>query len=168
LKLTLPGFERLHRPFTPLTGSSARLFSAYPDSMHAQQQSPLSRIPRELRDEIYSYYVHHEGGLHYQFAGERSDQRHSSDGQPVELPLRSTCSRLALETKGVVFHSNTVHVYPGDKNSTHRAIPSDALRFKRLLEHVSITVWRMLLLCCSCTTPCRRSQTSSTKLRERI
>jgi hypothetical protein len=52
-----------------------------------QQQFPLFRLPRELRDEIYNYYTYDEEGLAYDYP---SKTLKYANGQ--ELDLTYTCT----------------------------------------------------------------------------
>jgi hypothetical protein len=107
----------------------------------------LFKLPREIRDNIYAYYVHDENGVHYQLANDGSGCMLQSNKMPLNTSLKSTCSRVALEMKSLSIYTNTIHFFPGNKHSTHCAMLSDALRFKRLLEAVNAAKWHMLLLC---------------------
>jgi hypothetical protein len=69
-----------------------------------------------------------------------------STGESVDLPLKATCKEIADELSGVTLHTNTIHFYQSDRTS-NSVMPSDALRFKRLVEYVNVTKWRMLFLC---------------------
>lgn len=121
--------------------------------MNSQDKSPLLRLPRELRDEIYAYCMHEEEGYHHVFDASGVGQLIHANGDVLEFPLRATCKSIACETKGVGFESNVVHLYPGDQQLV-TALGSKALKFKRLLEYANVTKWRMLLRCGpECVTP---------------
>ncbi|KAF2824319.1 hypothetical protein CC86DRAFT_408409 [Ophiobolus disseminans] len=114
--------------------------------MLVQGQSPLFSLPRETRDEIYAYCMHEDEGYHHVFDISIVGQLRQANGQTFDISLKATCKKVAQEIKGVALLSNAIHFYPSDhqSNSTFR---SNALRFKRLVEYVNITKWRMLLRC---------------------
>jgi hypothetical protein len=39
--------------------------------MSDQQQSPLFRLPRELRDNIYEHYAHDPEGVFYEYGSDK-------------------------------------------------------------------------------------------------
>ncbi|KAF2122907.1 hypothetical protein BDV96DRAFT_639462 [Lophiotrema nucula] len=66
------------------------------------------RLPRELPDEIYLYYVQtddDDGGLHYNF---NTGKLLTSYGKTVDVSLQYTCRQIALEMQGVVFRQNKI------------------------------------------------------------
>jgi hypothetical protein len=101
---------------------------------HSEQlQLPLFRIPRELRDEIYQYYMLENDGHHYDSAtGIIFYQPPSaSPRQAVPLGLRITCRRAAEELKNVA--PQNLHFYARYSvadGSEYMAVSSRAGRFK--------------------------------------
>ena len=96
-----------------------------------QHQSLLFRLPRELRDEIYSYYLREQGGYIFSLSAQKFRQ---SNGLPIELALGYTCKRVAAEIHGYALRENTLrfHVLPQTQDTFHRC--STAGSFARLLE----------------------------------
>ncbi|KAF2875462.1 hypothetical protein BDV95DRAFT_602892 [Massariosphaeria phaeospora] len=97
------------------------MFSA--PSMDPQQQSPLFRLPRELRDPIYAYYAAEPAGCVYDFASGKL--RYACKRK---LALTQTCKLAADEMKGVPLRTNTLVFTPGyleDEKDNYRG-----LRFK--------------------------------------
>jgi len=122
-------------------------------AMLTQLQSPLFRLPREIRDEIYQLYTYDNYGFHHVFSYEGVGQLRQADGQRYDIPLKASCKRVAQELEGVALVSNAIHFYGSDHRS-NSILRSNALRFKRLIEYVNMTKWRMLLRCAaSCITP---------------
>lgn len=71
----------------------------------SQRQSLLFRLPRELRDEIYSHYIRDQHGYIF---NSRSNTIRTLGGQPPDLALGYTCKRLAEEVGGMAFKLNTI------------------------------------------------------------
>jgi hypothetical protein len=79
-----------------------------------QTQSPLFRLPRELRDLIYEHYAHEETGYEYHYASE--------------------------EIKNVGWQANTIHFSPllsVDDGTDYLGERSRAARFKNCKSHQS-------------------------------
>lgn len=130
-------------PKTSVRTQSIRVFSR---PVQSQEQSIFFTLPRELRDDIYSCYVHEEDGYYYDALNFRSLRFRLADDRPINASLQTTCQRVAQEMEGVALQSNNVHFYPQDWRSPTEEY-SNSLRFKRLLACANITKWRMLLLC---------------------
>ncbi|ORY08941.1 hypothetical protein BCR34DRAFT_569221 [Clohesyomyces aquaticus] len=70
--------------------------------MASQQQSPLFRLLRELRHEIYGYYLFEKDGYLYDYdLGELW-----ADGRNPHIDLMYTCKAIANEFKGLPFRTN--------------------------------------------------------------
>jgi hypothetical protein len=65
----------------------------------------LLRLPRELRDEIYHYYLINEDGYTYNFNTNKLVQ---ANGTPINLSLAFTCRQIAHELDGLAFRTNTI------------------------------------------------------------
>ena len=78
----------------------------------AQLQSPLFRLPRELRDRIYSLYMSEKDGYHYDSLIGKMKYHNSSElpQQVVRLGLRITCRIAAEEMRNIPFP--TLNFYP--------------------------------------------------------
>ncbi|KAI1736120.1 hypothetical protein F4680DRAFT_275040 [Xylaria scruposa] len=70
--------------------------------------SPLLRLPRELRDIIYGFYLAVDGGYVYDF---RTGKLRGADApdRPIDLALTFTCRQIAAEMRGVALGVNTIH-----------------------------------------------------------
>jgi hypothetical protein len=68
-------------------------------------QPTFLRLPQEIRDMIYEYYVWKDGGLFY---NSRTDILRTPDGQPPEASLARTCTQIAHEIKDLVLKVNPV------------------------------------------------------------
>ena len=115
-----------------------------------QQQSPLLRLPRELRDEIYDYYAYDEEGLAYDYP---SRTLNYASGAELSLPL--TCKMVANEMKGTHLRVNTITFVPccsetdEDRICERRSI---AGRFEYLLYSARLTKLIMLNCAAECVT----------------
>ena len=70
-----------------------------------QLQSPLFRIPRELRDQIYGHYLICETGLEYDFSKNKLTRM---DGEDIDLSLTYTCREAAAELHGLALRLNKI------------------------------------------------------------
>jgi len=70
-----------------------------------QNQSLLFRLPRELRDEIYGYYLREQGGYTFSLSAQKFRR---SNGMPIELALGYICKRVAAEIHGYALRENTL------------------------------------------------------------
>lgn len=68
-------------------------------------QSPLLRMPRELRDVVYHHYVKSKDGYVTSFA---TNKLKNGDGSRIDLALRMTCRQIATETRGLALQTNTI------------------------------------------------------------
>jgi hypothetical protein len=77
-----------------------------------QSQSTLFRLPRELRDQIYEYYLRAENGSFYDPHTEKMMDSYPSFGarapQVVNIGLIWTCKIAAEETKCIGLRHNEV------------------------------------------------------------
>jgi len=110
--------------------------------MIEQRTSPLFRIPRELRDEIYAYYSHEDDGLLYDFPSRRL---RFVNGRGLELSY--TCKAIAEEMRGLPLRLNTITFtsscdQPVDDD--FRGLRSRASRFENLLHSARWTKLVML------------------------
>ncbi|KAF2871209.1 hypothetical protein BDV95DRAFT_595083 [Massariosphaeria phaeospora] len=108
-------------------------------------QSPLLQLPREIRDEIYAYYVYTEDGYHH---SPITGKLHTADNQPIDLSLMYTCRLIASEFSGVALRHNRI---------TFTTIPQDesrkAERFSHLLEEHKRALMQLVALAAPCVTP---------------
>ncbi|KAG9194136.1 hypothetical protein G6011_04171 [Alternaria panax] len=74
-------------------------------SLADQQQSPLFRFPRELRDEVYYYYASDEKGYSH---NPTSATLKTSDGDAIDLGLQLTCKKIAKEMEGLSLRMNNI------------------------------------------------------------
>ncbi|KAF2109974.1 hypothetical protein BDV96DRAFT_584902 [Lophiotrema nucula] len=106
---------------------------------------PFLRLPREIRDMIYEYYVFEEDGYHYDFYARKLRRRcflpldgGSQQSQPVLKPvaldLAYTCKVIGVEMRGVALKVNTVTFTPAFQTPwegrQYRKIRSKATRFE--------------------------------------
>ena len=115
-----------------------------------QQQSPLCRLPRELRDEIYDYYAYDEGGLAYDYP---SKTLKYASGAELNLPL--TCKMVANEMKGTHLRLNTITFIPcclERDEDAFRGLRSLSARFEHLLHCARHTKLIMLHHAAECVT----------------
>lgn len=124
--------------------------------------SPLFCIPRELRDEIYTYYLYEEDGYFHDFATGRLRRSHQ---RPIDLSLSFTCRTIAQEMKGLALRINQVTIttglsgQPSDNylNHEHRGfqclgLRSTAGRYESLLTLTCLAKMQMLLHASVCVT----------------
>jgi len=115
-----------------------------------QRKSPLFRLPRELRDEIYAHYSHEDDGLLYDFPS-RSLRFVNERG----LELSYTCKAIAEEMRGVSLQVNTVTFAPScgeTEGSTSKHASSRSCRFEHLLYTTRWTKMIMLHYAADCVT----------------
>lgn len=95
-----------------------------PITCDPQLLSPLFRLPRELRAQIYEHHVFKEHGYIHDFVSGHMLRR--IDGadvkfQPVRLGLMLTCKMAAEELQGVAFSVNTLTFRTGlPKNGSEK------------------------------------------------
>ncbi|KAI4714652.1 hypothetical protein J4E89_000333 [Alternaria sp. Ai002NY15] len=118
----------------------------------AQLQSPIFRLPREVRDVIYEYYLTEKEGYHFDSeTGKLLYQNPSSEPkQVVRLGLRITCRIAAEEMKDRAFEK--VNFYPKrsiDDGGEYMGLRSRAGRFRcskdAVLKYVERQKCRMLV-----------------------
>jgi len=115
-----------------------------------QLQSPLCRLPRELRDEIYDYYAYDEEGLTYDYP---SKTLKYASGAELNLPL--TCKMVANEMKGTHLRVNTITFIPcclERDEDAFRGLRSLSARFEYLLHCAKLTKLIMLHHAAECVT----------------
>jgi len=98
----------------------------------AQLQSPIFRLPREIRDVIYEYYLLEQDGYHYDSElGKLLYQNPSiTPKQVVRIGLRITCRIAAEEMKTIAFRK--IQFYPKssiDDGGRYMNVRSRAGRF---------------------------------------
>ncbi|KAF2822275.1 hypothetical protein CC86DRAFT_331183 [Ophiobolus disseminans] len=71
----------------------------------SQDDSQFFRLPRELRDEVYSLYLREDG--EYVHDAQRNSL-HTASGQKIELALAYSCRRVAGEMSGLPFQMNQI------------------------------------------------------------
>ncbi|KAF1843075.1 uncharacterized protein K460DRAFT_368005 [Cucurbitaria berberidis CBS 394.84] len=110
-----------------------------------QQQSPLFRLPRELRDLVYQYYVAEREGYFYDA---RTRTISSQSGFTIRLSLPATCKIAAKELRGIAFQNNTINfktLCSTDDGGQHLGLRSRAGRLKCLLLYTQIQRIRMVI-----------------------
>jgi hypothetical protein len=125
-----------------------------------QHSSALFRLPREIRDEIYNYYVWEEkcsrwycdvcaseslislnlGYLHNPV----TDRLQTFDGRVIRNALSYTCKRVAQEMDGLALRFNTVTFRTHLSLPREIDMPSDAALFEDLMGQRHRTLRRML------------------------
>ncbi|KAF2634177.1 hypothetical protein P280DRAFT_485682 [Massarina eburnea CBS 473.64] len=65
--------------------------------------SLLFRLPQEVRDEVYAYYLYEPEGSHY---NAKSQKMQTADNGIVNISLLYTCKAVAEELKGLAFMYN--------------------------------------------------------------
>ncbi|KAF2108609.1 hypothetical protein BDV96DRAFT_586947 [Lophiotrema nucula] len=124
---------------------------------NAQLQSPLFRLPRELREQIYEAVFYYEDGLHYDYtSGKMLVQSTNREIKPISLALSYTCKRLAEETKDVVLAANAVTFTTGLSKNSHEdfhGLSSIAGRYNCLLTYTLIMKVELLRHVAECVTP---------------
>ena len=76
-----------------------------PPNAFEQHQSPLFRLPREIRDEIYEYYAQETHGYHYDSS---SGKLRMDSGERINLSLQYVCRRTFAEMDGIALRTNTI------------------------------------------------------------
>jgi hypothetical protein len=71
--------------------------------MNQHYNSLLFRISRELRDEIYHYYVDENDGYHHDST---SGKLRLANGDFINLSLQYICKRVASEMNGLALECN--------------------------------------------------------------
>jgi hypothetical protein len=105
-----------------------------------QQQSPLFRLPRELRDVIYGYYTYDEEGLAYDYP---SKTLKYASGR--ELDMAYTSKMVANEMKGIHLRTNSITLIPSRGETDEcgfRGLHSRSAWF----EHLLYSAWWSKLL----------------------
>jgi hypothetical protein len=104
--------------------------------MSNQQQSPLFRLPRELRDNIYEHYAHDDEGVFYDYASDTL--RHADKSNHEERnALTRCCKQAAEEMRGVAMQANTItffHARSDKDGICFHDLDSKAGRFERLVQ----------------------------------
>jgi hypothetical protein len=101
----------------------------------------LLNIPRELRDEIYGYYLMEDEGYHHH---PETNTLRCFDCKPIDLALMHCCKQIAQEMKGMPLQLKTINFKPyhaHDLEESHDksdawARWSKAGRFDFLLERL--------------------------------
>jgi hypothetical protein len=108
----------------------------------ADSTSPLLRLPRELRDEIYTYALYEPNGVY--FHREDVDQANFStsphENQDIN-PLQSTCRQLRAETFGLEWEFNEFIFYCDEHRNGTFMKKNPAAQFLGFLEMCTET-WR--------------------------
>lgn len=79
-------------------------------------ESAFLNLPREIRDDIYAFYVTYEDGLVYNFDYEEKTQSENilrnlvpaNKKHRIDLAFRSTCKQVHRETEGLILKFNTI------------------------------------------------------------
>lgn len=69
-------------------------------------------IPGELRNQIYHYHLHLEGGYVYNFHTRSVSAAHPDER--LHLGLQFTCTRVYTEMRGLALTTNAIHFYPAE------------------------------------------------------
>ena len=111
-----------------------------PQRVLDQHQSPLFRLPRELRDEIYDYYTHEDG-----YIFEPSTQKlRLPTGNPIELALSYTCKRVTKEMNGMALRKNSVEFRTLLSLPKITGQPSNASWYEQLILSHQVRLRHML------------------------
>ncbi|KAI4696614.1 uncharacterized protein J4E88_000791 [Alternaria novae-zelandiae] len=101
-----------------------------------QLQSPLFRLPRELRDNIYEHYAHDENGVFYDYASDKL--RYETQEKHQEMTaLTRCCKQAAEEMKDAAMRANTLTFFPvrSDQDCISvKDLDSKAGRLERLTQ----------------------------------
>jgi len=106
--------------------------------MSSQPQSPFFRLPRELRDIIYEYYVHDAEGVFYDYATDRLRYASQYIHQDKDALTRS-CKLAYGKMQFVSVRANTITFLPGRSEAdgiTYNDLDSKAGRLERLIQSV--------------------------------
>ena len=121
---------------TPMTASVV-----VPKRYSTQLQSPLYRLPRELRDQIYEYYLSEEDGYHYDSAVKKFlYQNPSTTPKPlvVRLGLRIACRIASEEMRSVALPQLNFHGAQSMEDETgYQGLHSRAGRFECCRYHIN-------------------------------
>lgn len=104
--------------------------------MSGQLQSPLFRLSRGLRDDIYENYEHDENGLFYDYASDKL-RYETQDKHRDRNSLTCCCKQAAEEMKGAAMRANTLTFLPARSHKDgvgFNNLSSKAGRFDRLLQ----------------------------------
>ena len=107
-----------------------------------QHQSLFFRFPRELRDEVYYYYVWEEQRYSHRTT---SETLRATNGDAVRISLQCTCKRIAKEMDGVAFRTNKIVFRTMCDSSDVGEQPSNAWLYEELLEDRGSRLRHMLL-----------------------
>ena len=116
----------------------------------SQDKSPLFSIPRELCDEIYSYYVYQARGYRL---NTNSGKLRGFDDRPIDLALMHTCRIIFKEMKGVALKTNKVTFTTIPSNASSTDGHPNALRFKLPLQTLTDDKFTILSHAAVCITP---------------
>ncbi|KAI4629150.1 uncharacterized protein J4E87_003411 [Alternaria ethzedia] len=104
--------------------------------MSDQLQSPIFRLPRELRDNIYEHYAHDENGVFYDYASNKLRYENQEKHQEMTA-LTRCCKQAAEEMKDAAMRANTISFLPARSHKDGvevNDLDSRAGRFERLLQ----------------------------------
>ncbi|KAF2497118.1 hypothetical protein BU16DRAFT_349988 [Lophium mytilinum] len=106
------------------------------------KNSPLFRLPRELRDEIYGYVFYKPKGLRFDERTRRlRGMRDWEKEESLDLAINYTCKAIHEETLDLSLKVNEIH-FGASPNS--RGIISSATRFNMFLERLTLEQRRLL------------------------
>ena len=115
-------------------------------TMLDQLQSPLFRLPRELRDSIYEHYAHDNNGVFYDCASDKL--RYETQEKHQEMTaLTRCCKQAAEEMKDAAMRANTLTFFPvrSDQDCISvKDVDSKAGRFERLIQSARLMKMHML------------------------
>ncbi|QDS73752.1 hypothetical protein FKW77_005025 [Venturia effusa] len=114
----------------------------------SQDQSPFFRLPRELRDSIYTYYVTQEHGYRYEKG------RLVGNNGPIDFSLPHSCRAIFEEMKGIHLRANEIiftPIRPEADGLSHSHDPRDKIHRFETLQHA---IFESKLTILSCAASC--------------
>jgi hypothetical protein len=105
----------------------------------------LLRLPRELRDQIYHYYLFSENGYAYNFEANKLVE---SNGMPIDLSLVFTCRQIAYEMDGLALrtHKITFSTFCSETTSKEAGLFHDVIAVKEEVQFRSLKYLVYMLL----------------------
>ncbi|KAF2113866.1 hypothetical protein BDV96DRAFT_578433 [Lophiotrema nucula] len=108
------------------------------------------QLPRELRDQIYEYYLHDDDGLFYHYAPGGGKLQYCTNEKQAQLQgLLLTCRTIANEARLSLLSTNAITFTPilsDNDGAEFRGLRSRAGRFEALLNYTRRAKMHMLSL----------------------
>jgi hypothetical protein len=106
-----------------------------------QYESPFFLLLRELRDEVYHYYVEEKNGYEH---NAKTGTLRAVPNNAVDISLSYTCKRIAEEMYGLAFKTNAIsfRTLRDAPDTDYR--PSKAALYEQLLDDRALRLERML------------------------